>query len=66
MSRYFVKRPRAEGWCGDDLFDDERGGFTPSITVDEHVAIDTGIMDADGNSIWRAPNPVGFGRDEEW
>lgn len=66
MSRYFVKRPRAEGWCGDDLFDDERGGFAPSITVDEHVAVDTGIMDADGNSIWRAPNPVGFGRDDEW
>lgn len=66
MSRYFVKRPRAEGWCGDDLFDDERGGFTPPITVDEHVATDTGLLDVDGNEIWRAPNPVGFGRDEEW
>lgn len=66
MARYFSKRPRSEGWCGDDLFDDERGGFAPSITVDEHVATDTGLIDADGNSIMRAPNPVGFGRDEEW
>lgn len=66
MTRYFSKRPSSEGWCGDDLFDDERGGFVPSISVDEHVATDTGLLDADGNTIWRAPNPLGFGRDEEW
>jgi hypothetical protein len=66
MSRYFSKRQRAEGWVGDDLFDDERGGQRPDITVDDHVAIDTGLLDADGNSIWRTPNPVGFGRDDEW
>lgn len=64
MPRYFSKRPRAEGWCGDDLFDDERGGLRPDLTVDEHVAIDTGLLDADGNAIWRAPNPIGFIWDE--
>ena len=36
------------------------------ITVDEHVATDTGLLDADGNIIWRTPNPVGFGKDDEW
>lgn len=66
MPRYFSKRPRAEGWAGDDLFDEERGGFMPSITVDEHVATDTGLLNADGNPIMRAPNPVGFGKDDEW
>lgn len=66
MARYFSKRPRAQGWCEDDLFDDQRGGFAPSLTVDEHVATDTGLLDVDGNEIWRSPNPVGFGRDDEW
>lgn len=63
MSRYFSKRPRAEGWCGDDIYE---GDHCPELTVDEHVAVDTGLLDADGNSIWRAPNPLGFGRDSEW
>lgn len=65
MPRYFIQ-PRAQGWVGDDLFDDERGGLRPDIIVDEHVATDTGLIDLGGNSIMRAPNPVGFGRDEEW
>jgi hypothetical protein len=61
MPRYFAKRPRS--------FDDDYWPESPictSLTVDEHVAVDTGLLDADGNSIWRAPNPMGFGRDEEW
>lgn len=66
MARYFSRRPRAEGWAGDDLFDDERGAFLPHLTVDEHVATDTGLLDADGNCIFRATNPCGFGRDDEW
>lgn len=66
MPRYFAKRPRSEGWAGDDLYDDERGSLQPDITVDDHVAVDTGLIDADGNSIFRAPNPIGFGRDDEW
>lgn len=65
MARYFI-RTRSRGWVGDDLYDDERGALRPDIVVDEHVATDTGLIDADGNVIMRAPNPVGFGRDEEW
>lgn len=63
MARYFI---RSRLWVADDLYDDERGAHCPSVTVDEHVATDTGIVDVDGNSIMRAPNPIGFGRDEEW
>lgn len=66
MPRYFSKRPRSDGWAGDDLYDDERGGMLLELTVDEHVATDTGLLDADGNAIWRGPNPVGFGKDDEW
>jgi len=28
--------------------------------------VKTGLLDKNGNEIWRAPNPVGFGRDGEW
>ena len=65
MPRYFIQ-PRSSGWVGDDLFDDDRGSMRPDITVYEHVATDTGLIDSDGNAIMRAPNPVGFGRDDEW
>lgn len=66
MARYFSRRPRAEGWVSDDLYDDERGAFLPHLTVDEHVATDTGLLDADGFTIMRAALPIGFGRDDEW
>lgn len=26
----------------------------------------TGVFDADGNPLYRFPNPIGFGRDNEW
>ena len=61
MPRYFTKPARAN--------DDDYWPATPpitTITVDEHVATDTGLRDADGNTVWRAPRPVGFGRDGEW
>lgn len=35
-------------------------------TVCDHEAVDTGLIDQDGNMILRAPNPMGFGRDDEW
>lgn len=38
-----------------------------------HLVIDTivdpqftGVLDADGHPIFRWPNPIGFGRNEEW
>ncbi|WP_343518101.1 hypothetical protein [Sphingomonas sp.] len=57
MSRYFTKgknlRPRAD-WL------DEEYPLIPPLTVDDHEATDTGILDGDGDTIWRAPNPMGF------
>lgn len=58
--RYFAAaRPRA------DWFDDD-APMIPSITVSDHEATDTGLLDARGDPIWRAPYPIGFGRDDEW
>ncbi len=64
MSRYFVKRATARGYCEDFLYDDPLRADTPSVP--EHVATDTGLLDINGDPIMRAPNPVGFGRDAEW
>lgn len=62
MSRYFAKaakRPRAE-WLDDEY------PMLPSLTVDDHEASDTGLVDEGGDPIWRAPNPMGFWKDDEW
>lgn len=60
MPRYFA-RPRA-----DDEYWEDAAPLITSVEVCGHVAVDTGLLDADGNSIFRAPNPVGFGKDDEW
>lgn len=62
MSRYFTRPvPRA-------YFDDEYPNqiVVPNVTVDDHVPADTGLVDVHGRRIWRAPNPMGFGKDGEW
>lgn len=61
MPRYVsIRRAEKASWWFD------QGPLTPSLTVDDHEPVDTGLLDADGNSIMRLPNPVGFGRDDEW
>lgn len=62
MPRYFT-RPR--GYVADDL-DASDYPLIPEIHVPEHVPIDTGLLDANGDAIMREPRPVGFGRDAEW
>jgi hypothetical protein len=62
MARYFSK-PSA--WVGEDLYSDD-APMIPPLFVPEHQATDIGLLDADGNTIWRAPNPVGFLKDSEW
>jgi hypothetical protein len=61
MPRYVTKSPCA--WIADDVWD---APVRPDIVVADHAPIDTGIIDAQGNAIFRLPNPIGFGRDEEW
>ena len=62
MPRY--AKPRANGWIEDDGYDDEP--FRPSLEVDDHDVVDTGLIWTTGEPIMRVPNPIGFGRDEEW
>ncbi|MCB4862380.1 hypothetical protein K7W03_22580 [Sphingobium sp. PNB] len=64
MSRYFT-RPRSLERIQDDFWDNE-APLLPSVSVPDHEATDTGILDRHGDTIWRAPNPIGFGRNEEW
>lgn len=65
MSRYFTMRHKPSGWVEDeDAWPVSVAGHI--LTVDEHIAIDTGLLDANGNCIMRAPNPIGFGKDDEW
>lgn len=56
MSRYFTAPKRAqvkaEWWDCPPLL--------PNLSVSDHEATDTGLLDATGNTIWRAPNPMGF------
>lgn len=61
MPRY-VSRPRAEADC--DHWSLDR--LEPVPTVSEAEAVDTGLLDVHGVPLMRLPNPIGFGRDEEW
>lgn len=67
MSRYVKGRSKAQsgGWVEDEHFSAEAQGFA-AIEVDETIAVDTGLVWATGEPIMRTPNPVGFGRDEDW
>lgn len=60
MSRYFSRNraPRAEY---DDWYP-----LIPELTVSDHEPTDAGLIDLNGDTIWRAANPIGFGKDDEW
>lgn len=65
MSRYFIRRAPVKA----SLFVENEhygrpSGHTPS--VDEHVPTFTGLLDAQGEEIWREPRSIGFGRRDEW
>lgn len=62
MARYFTKH---RAWVGDE--EHWYRSFDPHTpTVCDHQAVDTGLLDANGDPIKRAPNPIGFGRRDEW
>ncbi len=65
MSRYFTKRPSQRLYVEDETFGSE-SPFVASVSVPDHIATDTGLLDASGDVIWRACRPIGFGRDSEW
>ena len=65
MSRYFTRKQPRAGWFETDWSsDDVIRAETP--VVPDHVATETGILDAAGDMIMKAPRPIGFMRDDEW
>lgn len=71
MPRYSkaASKPRAGGWIDDDyerFYYDDDEPFRPHLDVDGHEAVDTGLIWETGEPIMRLPNPIGFGRDDEW
>lgn len=64
MSRY-IRAASGRLYAEDHTFDEERP-MLPDIVVSEHVAVDTGLLWSDGAPVLRAPNPIGFGRSEDW
>ena len=61
MARYVTRSPAKSLYC-----DSWQGAVPASPIVDEGQYRDTGLLDEHGNRIFRAPNPIGFGRDDEW
>ena len=57
MPRYFTRKPRAF-WVEDETYTSGNRQETPQVC--DHEPTDTGLLDKDGNAIWRGPNPMGF------
>jgi len=55
MPRY-ITRPKATADC--DWWD--AGRLYDNIDVPDSVPADTGLLDAEGNTIWRVNDPIGF------
>lgn len=64
MPRYVKARIKAS-WIEDETFSPDPGPLN-SPTVDDHGPVDTGLISETGEPIMRLPNPIGFGRDEDW
>lgn len=65
MSRYFVRRAQTKASL---YVENEHYGRPQDITptVDDHEPTFTGLLDKDGEEIWRAPRSIGFGRRDDW
>lgn len=63
--RYSTRPPKAKAVPRCDWYSDD-DPLIPNLTVDDHEAVWTGLLDDRGDKIYRSPNPVGFGRDKEW
>ena len=63
MSRYTIRRPIKALWV-DDCVHVSSQSHVPDVP--DHEATPTGLLDKDGNEIWRQPRAIGFGRRGEW
>lgn len=58
MARYFTRTKAIAPKCD---WDNDHP-LLPCLTVSDHEATDTGLVDHRGNPIFRAPREMGFGR----
>lgn len=59
MARYAKIKPRS--------FDfDEDEPLRVNLEVSDHEPVETGLLWPDGEPVMRMPNPIGFGRNEDW
>ena len=65
MSRYFVQRRKSAVRASDDDWAPVGNAWNVPFAAG-HQAVDTGLIDKDGNAILRLPNPIGFSREGEW
>lgn len=62
MPRYAIGASKLRSYHWED--EDEPNRIF--VDVDEFVPADTGLITLAGEPIMRLPNPIGFGRDEDW
>lgn len=55
MPRYTKRPAQVRAWDMDSDYP-----FLPNLEVSSHEPIYTGLLDADGDEIWREPNGIGF------
>lgn len=65
MSRYAALPQRAKSALVEFDYYTEPLRLT-HLEVDGHESIDTGLVTINGDAIMRLPNPIGFGKDDEW
>lgn len=58
--RYTTRKPEKMDW------EDYAPLVLNHLQVDDGACIPTGILTAEGDMIYHLPNPIGFGRDDEW
>lgn len=55
MPRYVTRVQRSRGGWDDDI------PLIPNLQVDESTPQETGLLDKNGDPLYRLPDPIGFG-----
>jgi len=61
----YVRKPTMRGYIEDDTYPAQTP-MLPSLHVEGAAEVDTGLVWADGSTIYRVSPPIGFGRNDEW
>jgi hypothetical protein len=60
MARYFTRPTSGKPLFIETPLWDDAEPHRPSLSVSDHEASFTGLLDERGDEIWRGPNPIGF------